>query len=107
MPKSCLGADLPITSGGIGASAAASVAVAKALGKFCEAKLSLDELNQLAFAGECCIHGTPKSSSSTPIFAKVHTVSELVSLLQGLICIFTLCAFAYEVFPHFFFFCFI
>lgn len=57
--------DLPVTSGGIGASAAASVAVVKALSRLCGAKLSLDELNQLAFAGECCIHGNPSGIDNT------------------------------------------
>jgi mevalonate kinase len=60
-----LSGDLPVTSGGIGASAAASVAVAEALSKFCGAEISLDKLDQLAFAGECCIHGTPSGIDNT------------------------------------------
>lgn len=60
-----LDGDLPVTSGGIGSSAAASVAVAKALSRFCGTQYSLDELNQVAYGGECCIHGTPSGIDNT------------------------------------------
>lgn len=57
--------DLPVTSGGIGASAAACVAVAKALCRMRGAKPSTEELNKLAFHGECCIHGSPSGIDNT------------------------------------------
>ena len=57
--------DLPVTSGGIGASAAACVAVAKALCRMRGTKPSAKELNKLAFHGECCIHGSPSGIDNT------------------------------------------
>jgi len=50
---------LPVTNGGIGASAAAAVALARALNHKFNLNLSSDQINQVAFCGEQKVHGTP------------------------------------------------
>ncbi len=54
-----LGGTLPVTNGGIGASAAAAVAVARAIDRYFSFNLTEHLINQAAFVGEQKIHGTP------------------------------------------------
>lgn len=51
--------DLPVTSGGIGASAAAGVGITRALQAATQATLSQEEMINIALAGERVIHGNP------------------------------------------------
>jgi len=54
-----LGGDLLVTSGGIGASAAAATAVTKSLNIFFNLKLSDEQIYNTALEGEKAIHGSP------------------------------------------------
>lgn len=54
-----LAGTLPVTSGGIGASAAASVSITKALAAAVNKKLLLEEVITIALEGERVIHGNP------------------------------------------------
>lgn len=56
---------LPVTNGGIGASAAAAVALARAINHYFKLNLSDDQINQAAYAGEKEVHGTPSGIDNT------------------------------------------
>jgi mevalonate kinase len=60
-----LSGDLPVTCGGIGASAATAVAVARALNKTFDFGFDDIKINQAALFGECAIHGTPSGVDNT------------------------------------------
>lgn len=56
---------LPVTNGGIGASAAAAVAIARALNNTYNLKLTDEQINEAAFCGEHAVHGTPSGIDNT------------------------------------------
>ena len=60
-----LAGNLPVTSGGIGSSSAAAVAVTKAFNEYAQKHMTLEQINRCAFEGECCIHGTPSGIDNT------------------------------------------
>lgn len=60
-----LGGSLPVTSGGIGASAATAVAVTRALDQAFGLNLDDEKINQAAWYGEHVIHGTPSGIDNT------------------------------------------
>jgi mevalonate kinase len=60
-----LSGDLTVTSGGIGASAAACVAISRAINDLFELNLSDDVLLQAALEGERAIHGNPSGVDTT------------------------------------------
>lgn len=60
-----LSGDLPVTSGGIGASAAAAVGIARALQEVVGVTLSSQEIMDFALAGERVIHGNPSGIDTT------------------------------------------
>lgn len=62
--KAFLGGPL-VPSSGIGASASDVVALSRALSELYGLKLSEDQVNQSAFAGECGYHGTPSGVDNT------------------------------------------
>ncbi len=60
-----LSGTLPVTNGGIGASAAAAVAIARAIDQSFSLNWSDEQINQAAFCGEQEIHGTPSGIDNT------------------------------------------
>ncbi len=60
-----LSGDLPVTSGGIGASAAAAVGITRALQEVVGVPLSSDDIMTIALAGERVIHGNPSGIDTT------------------------------------------
>lgn len=54
-----------VPSSGIGASASDVVALSRALSELYDLKLTEDQVNQSAFAGECGYHGTPSGVDNT------------------------------------------
>jgi len=60
-----LAGDLAVSSGGIGASAATSVAITRALNKLYNFKLSDHEINEIALHGERAVHGNPSGIDNT------------------------------------------
>lgn len=56
---------LPVTCGGIGASAAAATSFTRAINAKFNLNLSDEEVNQAAFAGESAVHGTPSGIDNT------------------------------------------
>jgi len=60
-----LAGDLVVTSGGIGASAAAAVAITRALNALYNLKLSDQEINTIALQGERAVHGNPSGIDNT------------------------------------------
>lgn len=62
--KAFLGGPL-VPSSGIGASASDVVALSRALNELYDLKMTEDQVNQSAFAGECGYHGTPSGVDNT------------------------------------------
>ena len=60
-----LSGSLPVTCGGIGASAATAVAFARAVNNKFNLGLNDDQINQMAFVGESSVHGTPSGIDNT------------------------------------------
>jgi mevalonate kinase len=60
-----LSGNLPVTSGGIGASAAASVSIARALNQLFEFNLTDEEINEAALQGEKGVHQNPSGIDNT------------------------------------------
>jgi mevalonate kinase len=60
-----LSGDLPVTSGGIGASAAAAVGIARALAAMLKSHLGKREIMEIALSGEREIHGNPSGIDTT------------------------------------------
>jgi mevalonate kinase len=60
-----LAGDLPVTSGGVGASAAAAVAIARAVNNAFGMNCDEHEINQAAYHGECSVHGMPSGIDNT------------------------------------------
>ncbi len=60
-----LAGSLPVTNGGIGASAAAAVALARAINHSFSMALSDEQINGIAFRGEQAVHGTPSGIDNT------------------------------------------
>ena len=60
-----LSGDLPVTSGGIGASAAAAVGIARALAAMLKRHLGQREIMEIALSGERKIHGNPSGIDTT------------------------------------------
>ncbi|MFH1253960.1 MAG: mevalonate kinase [bacterium] len=56
---------LPVTCGGIGASAAAATSFARAINSKFNLNLSNEEINAAAFVGESAVHGTPSGIDNT------------------------------------------
>ena len=56
---------LPVTCGGIGASAAAATSFARAINSKFKLNLSDENINQAAFVGESAVHGTPSGIDNT------------------------------------------
>lgn len=57
--------NLPVTSGGIGASAAAAVGITRALQAAVGRQLRINEVMEIALAGERAIHGNPSGVDTT------------------------------------------
>jgi len=76
-----LGGDLTVTSGGIGASAAASVAVTRALHYLAVRKLDEQEVNAVALKGEQAIHGTPSGvDNAAAVFGGIGVFKKKIDL---------------------------
>lgn len=60
-----LGGNLPVASGGIGASAAAAVAITRALQFAYKISLSVREVMEIALIGERMVHGNPSGVDTT------------------------------------------
>ncbi len=60
-----LAGDLPVTSGGIGASAATAVAIARAVNHTFNLNWDNHTVNAIAYAGEKAVHGTPSGIDNT------------------------------------------
>ena len=69
--KITLAGDLTVCSGGIGASAAFSAALTKALNNFLDLKWDIQKINKVTFQGEKGAHGTPSGIDNTAaVFGK-------------------------------------
>lgn len=63
---------LPVTCGGIGASAAVATSFARAINSKFNLNLSEEQINQAAFIGESAVHGTPSGiDNSVSVFGGV------------------------------------
>jgi mevalonate kinase len=74
-----LAGSLPVTCGGIGASAAAAVAIARAANQYFALSLNDEQINQAAFAGDCVVHGTASGIDNT-----AATFGGIFSFQQGI-----------------------
>ncbi|MFH0898396.1 MAG: mevalonate kinase [bacterium] len=81
-----LGGDLVVTSGGVGASAATSVSIARALNSTFELQWSDEKINHAAWFGEKEIHGNPSGIDNTAatfgglfLFRRMHELGKFLS----------------------------